>query len=54
MQIECSYRTIVHGQDQGCVFGAVPISVWKILFVVFGVLLLAFAGLLLAGLIATR
>ena len=48
------YRTIVHGQDPNSVFGAVPISIWKILLVVLGVLALLFIGLLAVGLIASR
>jgi hypothetical protein len=31
------YRSIVHGQDSSCVFGAVPRSLWKILLVILGV-----------------
>jgi hypothetical protein len=46
------FRSIVHGQDPNCVFGAVPRSVWKILLVVFGIVALVLLGLFGLALIA--
>lgn len=32
------YRVLIHGQDPSCVFGSSPISFWKVLFTIAGVL----------------